>query len=87
MRYIAPLTNFGGVRCWLLVGLASVNELSEVTVSLIVIGHLARSEHPRLPTYDWKLARRTSALLQSLLQSFKRLSLLYIIILRGAWEF
>ena len=33
MRYIAPLTNFGGVRCWLLVGLASVNELSEVTVT------------------------------------------------------
>jgi len=36
MRYIAPFTNFGGVRCWLLVGLASVNELSEVTVVLLV---------------------------------------------------
>jgi len=32
MCYIAPLTNFNGVRCWLLVGLVSVNELSEVTV-------------------------------------------------------
>jgi len=32
MRYIAPRTNFGGVRCGLLVGLADVNDLLQATV-------------------------------------------------------
>jgi len=34
MRYIASLTNFSGVRCWPLVGLAGVNELLKVTITL-----------------------------------------------------
>ena len=33
MRYIAPLTNFGGVRCGLFVGLARLNDLLQMTVS------------------------------------------------------
>ena len=34
MRYITPYTNFGGVRCGLFVGLARLNDLLRITVSL-----------------------------------------------------
>jgi len=43
MRYITPLTNFGGVRCWLLVGLAGVNELSEVIVRVCSVAKTSDS--------------------------------------------
>jgi len=33
MRYIAPLINFGGVRCGLFVGLARLNDLLQMTVT------------------------------------------------------